>query len=160
METTIDKAIALRKQGKPEESRLILSQLLSDQSYAARANLHIAWSYDCEGKETEAVPYYKESLKGHLSIEDKFDALLGLASTLRCLGHFEEALMYFEQLAREFPESEAVKPFHAMCLHNCGHSKRAVEMLLKTLLSTTNSEAIKAYNNALSLYSEDIERTW
>jgi len=75
METTIDKAIALRKQGKPEESRLILSQLLSDQSYAARANLHIAWSYDCEGKETEAIPYYKDSLKGNLSTEVFFPIL-------------------------------------------------------------------------------------
>jgi len=27
-------------------------------------------------------------------MEDKFDALLGLASTLRCLGHFEEGLVY------------------------------------------------------------------
>ncbi len=160
MEASIKKAIELRRDDKHEESRLVLNQLLSDPINKSKAHLNIAWSYDSEGKEEEAVPHYKESLKGDLSKVDRFDALLGLASTLRCLGHFDEALPYFETVHEEYPESGAVKPFFAMCLYNCGHSKRAVEMLMSTLLSTTNSSEIKAYSSALAIYSKDIDKTW
>lgn len=160
MKDVIERAIALRRSQMHEESRALLSDLLLDPALKSQAHLNIAWSFDSEGKENEAIPHYKECLKGHLSKEDRFNALLGLASTLRCLGHFEEASPYFQTLSDEYPDSEAVKPFFAMCLYNCGQPKKAVEMLLSTLLSTTNSDEILAYSTALSLYSEDIERTW
>ncbi|ENM3803963.1 hypothetical protein NTH48_003553, partial [Vibrio cholerae] len=77
METIIKQAIDLRKEAKFQESRDLLATLLNDESYAAKAHLQIAWSYDNEGREQEAVGHYLSSLSGMLSPVERFDALFG-----------------------------------------------------------------------------------
>ncbi|WP_391090953.1 tetratricopeptide repeat protein [Vibrio sp. NH-UV-68] len=160
MESIIKQAIELRKQDKYQESRALLKTLLNDETYSAKAHLQIAWSYDNEGKEQEAITHYQSSLSGLLSSEERFDALFGLASTYRSLGMYSEALSYFEQTLIEYPSSIEVQPFYAMCLYNLGRHKEATSLLLDLLVSTTNSDAIKEYQRAISLYAEDLDRTW
>jgi len=63
MEATIKQATDLRKEAKYQESRTLLKTLLKNENYAAKAHLHIAWSYDNEGKEQEA--HLKGSNKLH-----------------------------------------------------------------------------------------------
>ena len=160
METTISQAIALRKEQKYQESRDLLATLLSDENLAAKAHLQIAWSYDNQGKEQQAIEHYVLSLQGKLSSVERFDALFGLASTYRSLGRYTEALSYFEQTMSEYPQSLEVQPFYAMCLYNLGRHKEATSLLLELLVSTTNSEAIKEYQRAISLYAKDLDKTW
>ena len=160
MDTVIKQAIELRKEEKYQESRDLLATLLSDKSYAAKAHLQIAWSYDNQGKEQQAIEHYVLSLSGALSSVERFDALFGLASTYRSLGLYTEALDYFEQTMVEYPDSIEVKPFYAMCLYNLGRYKEATSLLLELLVSTTNSEAIKEYQRAISLYAQDLDKTW
>ncbi|EGR1860777.1 tetratricopeptide repeat protein [Vibrio cholerae] len=160
METIIKQAIDLRKEAKFQESRDLLATLLNDESYAAKAHLQIAWSYDNEGREQEAVGHYLSSLSGVLSPVERFDALFGLASTYRSLGNYVEALGYFEQAIIEYPDAIEVRPFYAMCLYNLGRHKEAMALLLELLLSTTSSDAIKEYHRAISLYVEDLDRKW
>ncbi|GEA59474.1 hypothetical protein VCO01S_06670 [Vibrio comitans NBRC 102076] len=138
----------------------MLASLLNNDKYSARAYLQIAWSYDNEGKEKEAITHYLSSLSGILSSTERFDALFGLASTYRSLGMYAEALSYFEQTLNEYPSSIEVQPFHAMCLYNLGRHKEATSLLLELLISTTNSEAIKTYQRAISLYAQDLDKTW
>ncbi|MBJ2146778.1 tetratricopeptide repeat protein [Vibrio sp. IB15] len=160
METTISQAIALRKEQKYQESRDLLATLLSDENYAAKAHLQIAWSYDNQSQEQQAIEHYVLSLQGKLSSVERFDALFGLASTYRSLGQYTEALSHFEQTMAEYPNSIEVKPFYAMCLYNLGRHKEATSLLLELLVSTTNSEAIKEYQRAISLYAQDLDKTW
>lgn len=160
MESVTQQAIELRKASNYQESRSLLTTLLGDDNYAAKAHLHIAWSYDNEGKEQEAIKHYTASLEGILSADERFDALFGLASTYRSLGEYQEALSYFEQTINEYPNAVEVQPFYAMCLYNLGRHKEATSLLLELLVSTTNSEAIKAYQRAISLYAKDLDRTW
>lgn len=160
MQSTIHKAIDLRKEGRYDESRKLLALLLSEREYAARAHLHIAWSYDKEGNEQEAISHYLSALNGSLSEEDRFDALFGLASTYRSVGRYHEGLQYFEQALAEYPDSIEVKPFYAMCLYNVGRHKEATALLLELLASTTNSEAIQRYQRAIVLYAQDLDKTW
>ncbi|MFA0313523.1 hypothetical protein BH581_23115 [Vibrio splendidus] len=160
MDTIIKQAIELRKEEKYQESRDLLATLLSDKSYAAKAHLQIAWSYDNQGKEQQAIEHYVLSLSGVLSSVERFDALFGLASTYRSLGLYTEALDYFEQTMVEYPDSIEVKPFYAMCLYNLGRHKEVTSLLLELLVSTTNSEAIKEYHRAISLYAQDLDKTW
>lgn len=96
MESVIQQAKELRKASNYQESRTLLTTLLGDENYTAKAHLHIAWSYDNEGKEQEAIKHYTASLEGILSADERFDALFGLASTYRSLGEYQEALSYFE----------------------------------------------------------------
>ena len=160
MESIIKQAIELRKESKYQESRALLKTLLNDETFAAKAHLQIAWSYDNEGKEQEAIDHYLSSLSGSLSSAERFDALFGLASTYRSLGMYTEALIYFEQTLSEYPNSVEVQPFYAMCLYNLGRHKEATSLLLELLVSTTNSDAIKEYQRAISLYAKDLDRTW
>ncbi|GAB2647968.1 tetratricopeptide repeat protein [Vibrio panuliri] len=160
METIIKQAIALRKEAKYQESRALLTALLDNESYYAKAHLQIAWSYDNEGKEQEAVNHYLSSLSGLLSLAERFDALFGLASTYRSLGMYSEALGYFEQTLNEYPNCIEVQPFYAMCLYNLGRHKEATSLLLELLVSTTNSSAIKEYQRAISLYAQDLDKTF
>ncbi|MGY5611693.1 tetratricopeptide repeat protein [Vibrio brasiliensis] len=78
----------------------------------------------------------------------------------RSLGQYQQALGYFEQTMDEYPKSLEVQPFYAMCLYNLGRHKEATSLLLKLLVNTTNSEEIKQYQEAISLYAEDLDRTW
>lgn len=160
MELIIKQAICLRKEGKYEESRSLLDSLLRDEAYAAKAHLQVAWSYDNEGKEQEAIVHYKSALLGTLSNIEHFDTLFGLASTYRSLGHYTEALEYFEQTINEYPNSVEIQPFYAMCLYNLGRHKQATTLLLELLVSTTSSESIKEYQRAISLYANDLDRKW
>ena len=160
MQSMIQNAISLRKSGKYKESRAILSDLLSDAQFGAQAHLHMAWSYDNEGKEQQAVPHYESALLGPLTEKERFDALFGLASTLRSLGQYEKALDYFEQTLAQFPDAIEAQPFYAMCLYNVGRSKEAVAILLDLLVSTTDHAAIKEYQRAISLYAKDLDRKW
>ncbi|MFM2609665.1 tetratricopeptide repeat protein [Vibrio chagasii] len=155
-----EQAIERRKEAKYRESRALLGSLLNNDKYSARAHLQIAWSYDNEGKEKEAITHYLLSLSGVLSLTERFDALFGLASTYQSLGMYAEALNYFEQTLKDYPSSVAVQPFYAMCLYNLGRHKEATSLLLELLVSTTNSEAIKAYQRAISLYAQDLDKTW
>ncbi|CAH1559592.1 tetratricopeptide repeat protein [Vibrio rotiferianus] len=160
MDNIIKRAIELRKEAKYKESRALLSTLLNDESYASKAHLQIAWSYDNEGKERDAINHYLSSLSGRLSSQERFDALFGLASTYRSLGNYSEALSYFEQTMSEYPNAIEVQPFYAMCLYNLGLHKEATSLLLELLVSTTSSDAIKEYKRAISLYARDLDRTW
>lgn len=161
----IQDAIALRESGNHNKSRLMLAELLPDPEFGARAHLHTAWSYDNEGKESQAVSHYESALVGPLSGTDRFDALFGLSSTLRSLGRYENAVHYFEQTLREypkatFPQVKAIQPFYAMCLYNLGRNKEAVSLLLELLVDNTNNDEIKQYERAIRLYAEDLDRTW
>ncbi|EKO3435911.1 tetratricopeptide repeat protein [Vibrio fluvialis] len=160
METILNEAIALRETGDYHASRLLLCTLLGDSQYVDKANLHIAWSYDNEGKEKQALIHYHLALEGELSTTERFDALFGVASTYRSLGKYTEALEYFERTIAEYPDSFEVQPFYAMCLYNLGRHKEATTSLIKLLLSTTESKRIKSYQRAILLYAEDLDKTW
>lgn len=160
MEQIITQSIALRGEGKYEESRILLKKLLQDKAYAAKANLHIAWAFDNEGKETEAIKHYKLALKGPISSEERFDTMFGLACTYRSLGEYQLALGYFDKTLSSFPDTIEVKPFYAMCLYNLGRHKEAVSLLLELLVNTTNANVIKDYQKAIRLYAADLDKTW
>lgn len=160
MESLIKQAIQLRKEARHHESIALLKTLLDNEIYFAKAHLQIAWSYDNQGKEKKAVDHYLTSLTGPLSSIERFDALFGLASTYRSLGMYPEALSYFEQTINEYPSHIEIQPFYAMCLYNIGRHKEATKLLLELLVSTTNSDAIKEYQRAISLYAQDLDRTW
>lgn len=160
MEQIINQSIALRGEGKYEESRILLKKLLQDTAYSAKANLHIAWAFDNEGKETEAIEHYKLALKGPVSSGEQFEILFGLACTYRSLGEYDLALGYFEEVFSTFPDVIEVKPFYAMCLYNLGRHKDAVSLLLELLVNTTNADSIKDYQKAILLYAKDLDKTW
>jgi tetratricopeptide (TPR) repeat protein len=112
------------------------------------------------GFESEAVPYYEKAIANGLSGEQLQGALLGLGSTYRCLGRYEDSLNTFNQGVEKFPQDRAMKVFRSLTLYNLGRHDESVGELLVQLMQTTSDENLKAYDQALLFYSDKLNEIW
>nr|WP_262495508.1 tetratricopeptide repeat protein [Paenibacillus sp. B2(2019)] len=138
----------------------MLLELYEQNSNDAELLYQLAWTHDVLGLEREAVPYYEKSLTLGLSSEQRVGALLGLGSTYRTLGEYENSKAVLEQAIQEYPENKEFPVFLAMTLHNLGDHSLAMGMLLKLLAETSADEGIRSYSKAISYYSDKLEQVW
>ncbi|MEO1166779.1 MAG: tetratricopeptide repeat protein [Chloroflexota bacterium] len=75
---TLAKAIQLREQKQYAQAETLLRELLTSNPTDPQVNYHLAWTCDAQGKESDAVPFYKTAITNGLSGEDLRRALLGL----------------------------------------------------------------------------------
>lgn len=148
----VNHAIELRKQGKFEESRNLLFSLVDTFEDKGSIYLNIAWSYDNQGMEKDALNYYTLSLNEKLSDNQIFDATFGLACTYRCLGDLQKAENIFSQLYRKYPEALEVIPFYALCLSSLGRKDDAIKLLFVLILESPSIEAVRPYFKTLLEY--------
>jgi tetratricopeptide (TPR) repeat protein len=153
-------AIALRDGGHATEALPTFVSLSERHPDSAEVQYHTAWCHDCLGREGEAVPFYERALALGLTGDDRAGAFLGLGSTHRTLGHYDQALAILEQGVQAFPDDRGLQVFLAMARYNAGQSKAAVSALLLMLADTTGDEGIRRYDRAIRLYAEDLDRTW
>lgn len=156
MDPRIQRAIALRVAGEYEKSRILLRELTEIQALKAEALLNIAWSYDNEGLEERAADYYQAALNAGLVGDNKFEALLGLACTWRCLGKYEIAKQKFEEIIRDYPDASEAIPFYALCLHNLGEHDRAMTVMLELISNHPPTSGIQRYARALKFYAHNL----
>jgi len=153
-------AIAMREAGEVETARSLLLALHAETPDDPVVNLQCAWAHDKLGLESEAVPFYEAAIRHGLTDENLRDALLGLGSTYRTLGRYDEALATLSSGVEEFPRDRSMQVFRAMALYNKGKSKEACQILLEILSHTTADERIQSYRNAIDIYAADLDRTW
>ncbi|WP_231573480.1 tetratricopeptide repeat protein [Paenibacillus sp. FSL H7-0737] len=139
---------------------MMLLELYEQNGNDAELLYQLAWTHDVLGLEREAIPYYEKSLTLGLSSEQKVGALLGLGSTYRTLGEYENSKAILEQAIHEYPENKEFPVFLAMTLHNLGDHSLAMGMLLKLLAETSADEGIRSYSKAISYYSDKLEQVW
>lgn len=156
MEINMQRAIALRMAGQYEQSRELLRALAEIQTLKAEALLNIAWSYDNEGLEERAAEYYQAALNEGLEGDNQFEAQLGLACTLRCLGNYSLAKQGFEEIIRDYPDASEAIPFYALCLHNLGEHDRAMTLMLELVSNYPPTPGIQRYAKALAFYSHNL----
>ena len=82
----LESAVRLREIGDFQEAESLLTRILAESLDDAEANHQMAWLYDVQGREREAVPFYVRAIAGDLSDEERRGALLGLGSTYQTLG--------------------------------------------------------------------------
>jgi len=160
MDKRLQHIITLRKNGRLEEANQLMVALVKEEPENAYYQFQCAWTYDSLGKENDAVPHYEKAIQLGLKPEILLDAYVGLGSTYRTLGHYEQSKRIFEQAISEFPEAEHVKVFYAMTLYNLKEHSKAMETLLNTVAHTTNHEGIKDYRKAIKFYSDKLDQTW
>ncbi len=156
MDPRMQQAITLRAAGEYEQSRELLRELAKIQTLKAEALLNIAWSYDNEGLEERAADYYQAALNEGLTGDNKFEAQLGLACTLRCLGSYSLAKQGFEEIIRDYPKASEAIPFYALCLHNLGEHDRAMTLMLELVSNHPPTPGIQRYATALAYYSHNL----
>ncbi len=140
-----------------------LDGLLAEMERApddARLNYLVACAYDGQGLEHEAVPHYVKAIATGLEGDELRNAHLGLGSTYRAIGRYEEALDTFDRGLETFPGAPELLVFRAMTLHNLGRSEEAVSQLLKVLVEHTDDESILRYRRALEFYADRLSETW
>jgi tetratricopeptide (TPR) repeat protein len=123
------------------------------QAEEAKAAYESACAHDRRGEEAEAIPDYERALALGLPPEERWQALLGLGSSLRNVGRHEEAVRVLRAAAGEFPEQAALKAFLALALDSHGEGRAA----LVTLLDVTLRYApIGPYARALAQYRDQL----
>ncbi|MFJ9431645.1 tetratricopeptide repeat protein [Streptomyces sp. NPDC101490] len=151
-------AVALRARGEKEEARRRLVALAAAHPHDAETAYQTAWAHDVLGLEAEAVPYYERSLAGTgLTPEDRRGALLGLGSTYRVLGRYEDAVTLLSGAVEEFPDDGALRAFLAMAHYNTGRNHEAVALLLRLLAATSEDASVRAYRPAIEHYAADLD---
>lgn len=156
----LKRAIQLRESGSHEEARSLLLELLDEYPLNPVIWYQCAWIHDVMGLESEAVPYYKQALELGLAGEEKQGAILGLGSTYRTLGLYDEAQAIFENAMQEFPERGEFQVFYAMVLYNQQAYSEAMGILLKQLAETSTDQGIQDYKKAILFYADQLGRIW
>ncbi|MCM2980085.1 hypothetical protein CHH55_03065 [Niallia circulans] len=160
MNIKLNKALDLRKNGNFKESNEVLSELVRDFPEDAIYNYQYAWSFDILGEEEKAVPYYENAIKIGLPSKDMEGAILGLGSTYRALGEYENSKDVFLKGMELFPDNHAIQVFYSMTLYNLKEHSKAMELILKCLINTTNDTELLSYKRAINFYSDKLDETW
>lgn len=152
--------LKFRKTGQYKESNKLILELVIDFPEDPHINYQCAWSYDLLGEEEKAVPFYEKAISLGLSGTDLEGALLGLGSTYRTLGRYQESRKAFIKGMEYFPGNNAMKTFYAMTLYNLKEHQAAMEILFRCLLETSSDKDISAYKKAIEFYTDKLDETW
>lgn len=159
-EERLEAAIRLGKEGRGEEARTALLELLADSGESANLMYELASAHDRLGLEREAVPYYERSLELGLGEPDRPEALLGLGSTYRVLGEYEQAERVLREAVTEYPEHAELRVFLAMALHNRGGHAEAMKLLLEEIADHSAHEGVQSYQRAIRFYADRLDEVW
>lgn len=157
---SLEGAIQLRESGENEKARELLLTLLAEKPGDPTLNYQSAWVHDRLGREAEAVPYYRRAIDGGLPEVELMGAMLGLGSTYRALGRYDEAEAILRDGAKRFPDNHEFNVFLAMALYNMGQVEEGFSLLLKTLANTSADPEIGRLREAILFYSDHLDKVW
>ncbi len=118
----------------------------------ARAEFERAGARDSAGRPEDAVPLYQRAMELGLDEEHRPQAVIQLASSLRNLGRFEEALALLaaeKERDDSGPYAEAVAVVHALVLSSAGLPSRALSVALIPHLPR--------YHRSMTAYARELE---
>jgi len=116
----------------------------------AKDYLAAALRHDKAGRESRAVPDYRQALKLGLEPADERVARVCLASSYRNLGQLDKALAVISRARRAFPHDAVVESFAALVLLDSGQPRRAVRVLGLALCEHAASGALHGFDSALT----------
>ena len=100
---------------------------------------------------------YQTALATGLDDEETLRAQIQLASTLRNLDRFDEAVSILSELCAEHPRHRAGRAFLALALTSAGQPERAVSELLDQLLA--NPGPVEDYGRSLRWYADELRES-
>ncbi|NLS55799.1 tetratricopeptide repeat protein [Hafnia alvei] len=124
---------------------------------SALMHYYAAWACDGLGQENRAIPYYEKAIALGLPEADLKEAYLGLGSTYRVTGHYQQSLDLLTRATAEFPDDKALQVFYALAKYSVGDAKSALRDTLLLLTSTTQDDSILAFRKAIDFYAQDLD---
>ncbi len=136
-------------------ARPILIQLCKINPKNASLQYRAACVHDGLGLEKEALPFYEAAFQLGLNGEELEGAYVGLGSTYRVLGQFSKSIEVLLEGSKKFPNSQCMKIFEAMTLHESGRHNLAVAMLLHCVADKPGDPSLGLYRRALQQYATE-----
>ncbi|WP_284139584.1 MULTISPECIES: tetratricopeptide repeat protein [unclassified Virgibacillus] len=154
-----DKVEQLIRNKQYDEARNILFNN-GNNLEGAEKNYYIAVTFDAQGAERKAIPYYEQVIEEGIDEERLIAAYCQLGSSYRSIGQYEEAERLLKAGLQRYPTNEALNVFYAMVLYNQNKAKQGMEILLHLVAQCSSIEWIKKYENAISFYAKQLDKTW
>jgi tetratricopeptide (TPR) repeat protein len=151
----LDHVRQLRADGRHEEAREQLAALAKTTPADAEVLYEAASVHDYLDLEEQAVSYYVAAIEAGLSGPRLRGAYLGLGSTYRLLGRYDESLEILERGLREFPDGQEFRVFSAMTHYNLGRFQEAMGILLRVIADTSDDPDVRSYERAIRLHAEN-----
>ena len=123
----------------------------------ARAEFERAGARDSAGRPAEAVALYRRALALGLDEEHRPQCVIQLASSLRNLGEYDDALAVIraeEQLSADGPYRDAVAAVHALILASAGRPAQGLSVALLALVPH-----LPRYHRSMTAYAHEIAET-
>ncbi|KNY04435.1 tetratricopeptide repeat protein [Microbacterium sp. GCS4] len=120
----------------------------------ARAEFERAGARDSAGRPAEAVELYRRALALGLDEEHRPQCVIQLASSLRNLGAYDEALAVIveeERLSADGPYRDAVATVHALILASAGRPATGLSVALLALVPH-----LPRYHRSMTAYAHEI----
>jgi tetratricopeptide (TPR) repeat protein len=120
----------------------------------ARAEFERAGARDSAGRPDEAVVLYRHALELGLDDEHRPQAIVQLASSLRNLERFDEALALVTAEQAQHPDSpyrDAIAAVHALTLASSGSPARGLSVALLALVPH-----LPRYHRSMTAYAHEI----
>lgn len=120
----------------------------------ARAEFERAGARDSAGRPAEAVALYRRALALGLDGEHRPQCVIQMASSLRNLGEYDEALDVIraeEELAPDGPYRDAVACVHALILASAGQPAQGLSVALLALVPH-----LPRYHRSMTAYAREI----
>lgn len=120
----------------------------------ARAVFERAGARDSAGREAEAVELYRRALSLGLDEEHRPQCVIQLASSLRNVGEFDEALAVIraeESRSPDGPYRDAIATVHALILASAGRPAHGLSVALLALVPH-----LPRYNRSMTAYAHEI----
>ncbi|HMO56736.1 MAG TPA: tetratricopeptide repeat protein [Roseiflexaceae bacterium] len=152
--------VRLRGAGEQQAALALLEALHAAHPDDACIAYEYASTFDLVGDEQQAIPWYERALSLGLADPERRGALLGLGSSYRCVGRYNEAITTFEQAATEYADGSEFAAFGALALYNVGRCREAVGILLRLLVETTSDRQVQRYSRALRYYADHPDDRW
>ena len=151
----LDAIVGARHDGQVEHVLGLLTKLDARHPNVAEIVYQLAWTHDTLGRSAEAIPLYEKAVTLGLLPGELSGALIGLGSALRVSGQAARAVEVLEAGRRQFPENREFEVFLSMALHSAGRHAEAMQLLLTTLVETSEDLGISAYQRAIR-YQADL----
>ena len=120
----------------------------------ARAEFERAGARDSAGRPDEAVELYRRALELGLDEEHRPQCVIQLASSLRNLGAYDDALTVIraeEERSADGPYRDAVAAVHALILASAGRPARGLSVALLALVPH-----LPRYHRSMTAYAREI----
>ncbi len=149
----LDAITGSRHGGQIEHVLGLLTKLDTRFPNVAEINYQLAWTCDVLGKEAEALPYYEKAIALGLPANELSGALLGLGSTLRCLGELDRSAEVLRSGLTQFPDNREFDVFLALTLHQLGQHTESTRLLLTVIADTSEDPGLTAYQRAIRYHA-------